>query len=428
MRTSPPLPETGRAAGTRSARTLPAAERPSASPHPSSAFLAILLAAALLPASCGEGPPADPASVAWDSAGVRIVELPPDNARPPERVLAVDPDWAPASGLEFGELVDIDLMSDGRIVLLDALEARVTILAPDGTVEASFGGPGEGPGEFEPRGLSPLTGLVAMDSTVIVPDLALQRLTEFSLAGEVLRTVPVPRPGGYAVDWRTHPSGGLAFRLSTVRADLILRVTDERVDTLHVFPAVDTPFNTLLAPTPIWDLTPRGDLVVGRSDRPAVELRGPGPDEVRWIARIPDAGGPLSEDARAYLEDLVVETQQELMGGARMGPEARAALLSQISFPARTPVFGQVRAAADGTVWLRRAREPRSMDREALRPGSAHGWGGALWEVLGEDGLLRERARLPDGFRPRRFRDSWIYGILIDDLGLQTVARVGIEP
>lgn len=388
-------------------------------------LLALAQAALLSLAGCADGPPPiDRQGIVQDSAGIRIVDLPPRDAGPAERLLELDAAWGPEPGLEIGELADVAVAPDGRVILLDALAARVLVLAPDGALETSFGRPGSGPGELEPQGLGPLGRLVPTDTSVFVPDLAQQRLTEFSLDGRVLRTLAFPPPGGYAIDWRRHPRDGLALRLSTVRGDLVLRMTDGGVDTLHVFPAVDTPFNTLLAPTPIWDLTAAGEIVAGRSDRPAVELRRPGSDEIRWIARVPNAGGPLAAEARAYLEDLVIATAEEEMGGARLDADGRAQLLGMVSFPARTPVFGQIRVAPDGTVWLRHAREPTSMDREALRPGSAHGWGGASWDVLDEDGTLRERVRFPDGFRPRTFHEGWVYGIAVDDLGLQTPRRV----
>ena len=111
-------------------------------------------------------------------------------------------------------------------------------------------------------------------------------------------------------------------------------------------------------------------------------------------------------------------------GGERLGAEGRAALLQQVVLPGDRPLIAQIRAAVTGEIWVRPAGEIREMDREALRVGTAAGWGGTDWEVLDADGLLLERVRLPDKFTPTSFTEDGIYGILTDDLGVQSPGRV----
>jgi|GEM_PF-5217122 len=43
---------------------------------------------------------------------------------------------------------------------------------------------------------------------------------------------------------------------------------------------------------------------------------------------------------------------------------------------------------------------------------------------LGLAGLLLERVRLPEKFTPTAFTEDGIYGILTDDLGVQSPGRV----
>jgi hypothetical protein len=67
------------------------------------------------------------------------------------------------------------------------------------------------------------------------------------------------------------------------------------------------------------------------------------------------------------------------------------------------------------------------MGLEALRIGSAAGYGGDRWDILNADGLLKAQVRLPTDFSPRQFGGSWLYGVLEDQGGNDTVARVRVE-
>jgi hypothetical protein len=115
-----------------------------------------------------------------------------------------------------------------------------------------------------------------LDSLVLVPDPAQGRVTEFSLSGGVRGARRIPMDGIFPVDWRSHPEGGIAFRALTMDGpDLLLHLhpREEGLDTLHRFDSHGQgPYNTLLPPTTLWDLTPEGALVSGRSDVPSVEI------------------------------------------------------------------------------------------------------------------------------------------------------------
>ncbi len=81
-----------------------------------------------------------------------------------------------------------------------------------------------------------------------------------------------------------------------------------------------------------------------------------------------------------------------------------------------------------GRTWVQSAAPITEMGPEALRVGSAAGFGGTEWRVLGRDGHLEEVVGLPRGFSPRRFRQDCMIGILEDDLGVQRPARVCVPP
>lgn len=359
--------------------------------------------------------------VVRDSAGVRLVDLPISRADGTMTELTIDLSWTPSAGLEIGDLLDIDIVSDSGVLLLDELAESVSFVSNSGRVLAVIGRGGEGPGEFNPQGLSQI---VATDSSVFVPDLFLQRLTEFDLDGEVLGSQTFPVSPVYAVDWRSYPGGGLAFRAFGQFGDQIIRLVGETADTILTVRISNDYANLLLAPVTLWDLTEEGNVLLARTDQAVVELRGAGTGETVWRAQWAHPAEELDETAVTRLEGLV---RDRIL---RDTPDISAELLAQnldlIQYPERAPSLARLMSAPGGDVWVRKARPVKDMGSEALRVGSAEAYGGPIWDVLSPEGLLEARVRLPDGFTPRRFYGDWIYGILADDLGIETAARIRI--
>lgn len=384
------------------------------------AAFAVLLALPL--AGCTGDEPEGASGTVRDSAGVRVIDLPAPATAAPRIELQVDPGWTPAPGHEFGSLVDVEPMEGGGVALLDAFDARVLVLDADGGIAARFGGEGSGPGEFAPRGLQ---RVVATGGSLVVPDLVQQRLSAFSPAGELLDTRPFPGGGGYALDWRAGPDGGLAYRLADPEGDRILVDHGTRLDTLWTFPAYRGEPNLLLPPVDLWDLQD-GWLLLGRSDSREVVLREVETGAVVWVARWPGGAPPFTESDRVALEEALVTSATRQMGVATMDSASRAALLRQVRFPAVRPVLSTVLLVPDGEIWLRPAAPVEDMGPEAMRVASAEGYGGAEWEVLGGDGLLRRRVRLPTGFTVRGFSVPWVYGILEDETGVARPARLEV--
>jgi len=381
----------------------------------------LIIAVLTLLTGCESPDQASSSGVARDSAGVRIVDLPLPSTDQPVVEWTTDSSWTPSAGLEFGDLSDIDLVPGQGILLLDELGVNVTVLSDAGDLLAVIGRAGEGPGEFDPQGLR---RFVATDSSVFVPDLFLQRLTEFTLDGEVLGIQTFPLSPVYAVDWRRHPGGGLAFRAFEQFGDEIIRWVGDAVDTILSTHISNDYNSTPLLPTALWDLTEEGDVLLGRSDRSAVELRRPGTGEVVWRAQWAIPATELADADVAHLQGLLRESI--LRDSPQISAELLAQSLAMIEYPTSAPVLAGIMAAPSGEVWVRWAKPVRAMDREALLIGSVDGYGGREWDVLDADGFLKTKVRLPEGFTPRSFLGEWIYGILADEMGVETAARVGI--
>jgi hypothetical protein len=374
----------------------------------------------------GCDPAMDPSTqgTVTDSAGVRIVEW-PDASSFPVRTLGLDDGWMTGVELEFGHLVDLVPVEGGGVAALDAMNIRLVVLGPDGTVRATMGRAGEGPGEFSPQGLG---RVVATDSSFLVPDLQLQRVTEFDLDGAVLATHPYGAglPGGepmFAVDWRRHPDGGLAFRVLEPEQDLILRMRPEGVDTLKALDMPPRAPNQLLEPTVVWDMGQDGRLVWGRSDRPRIETWRVGAFAPEWIGRRPGGSIPVTEEDERHLQELLL-LSDEARGGGALSSRDRDRILASVQMPTHRPVLAGVLVDGDGRTWVRQAREITGMGLEAMRVGHAAGFGGPEWEVLAPDGTLVEVVRFPDPFSPLHFGEACVYGIVEDDLGVERPGRV----
>jgi hypothetical protein len=378
--------------------------------------------------SCGEPSEWEWSGVVTDSAGVRVVEL----SQPvpgPSRSLEVDHGWSPGEGHEFGELTDLEVLEDGRVAALDAMNAQVVILDDDGVVSV-LGGPGDGPGEFSTRGL---VGVTRSDSSIIVPDLQLQRVNEFGLDGAFIgATSLADRDGGggplFALDWRSYPPGGTVFRQVTPEGDRIVRAHEGATEVLVSAELEGRAPNLLLPPTVLWDVDAEGRVVWGRSDQRSLRRMDPMTSEPLWIARWAEREEELTPDDEAHLTSLFLRSAEQQ--GLGTLPEAqRRQILNSVRFPPNRPVITAVHAGPDGTVWTQRARPVAELGMEAMRvTGAPRLLGGREWEVYHREGWLLELVTLPDGFLVRRFSGPCLYGILEDDLGLQRPARACVDP
>lgn len=332
-----------------------------------------------------------------------------------ERIVRLDDAWMIGEDVDIGSVADIAITGDGRIAVLDGLNTELLVFDMDGVLKERFGGSGEGPGEFSPRGL---LNVVATDSSFLVPDLQLQRLNEFVASRGFVRATAFAELMGspaplYPVEWRTSPMGGVTFRAVSPNGDHLLRVTSAGHDTLHTFTVPPARPNTLLSPTPIWVEDQQGRVLVGRSDRVDLQLMDSGGSEVLWAVQ--GAGTlevPLTASDRRHLEDLVARSA-----------ESRGVAPVSVEIPEVAPVLSGILVDSVGQFWLQRARTVATMDMAALRVGEASGFGGDRWNVLSPRGEHVEVVRILGRFQPMEFAGSCIYGVGEDSQGRPMVRR-----
>jgi DNA-binding beta-propeller fold protein YncE len=91
----------------------------------------------------------------------------------------------------FDGATAVALDPNGRIYVADARRSAVVMLAPDGTVKQTFGGPGTRPGQFDaPADVDPTNGL-----TLWIADTGNGRLQHLSQDGQFLEALPVGEAG-----------------------------------------------------------------------------------------------------------------------------------------------------------------------------------------------------------------------------------------
>ena len=110
----------------------------------------------------------------------------------------------PAAGLSDTSFADARALAAdpaGRLYVVDAYAATVTVLGPGGVTLETLGGPGAGDyAFFEPMDVDPTNGL-----TVYVADAGNGRVQQFSARGQLVESLRIPRRAGRS-DPETPPS------------------------------------------------------------------------------------------------------------------------------------------------------------------------------------------------------------------------------
>lgn len=151
--------------------------------------IAATAAAITLILACDPGSDPDPATLATDSAGVRIVYSDPANSGATctigEEPTVVIGDDENDENQWFSSVRDAARMSDGSIAAVDQATAEIRIYDSAGEHLRTMGRHGEGPGEFQ----DPYQMWVAAGDTIWVGDYSPWRYNLFAPDGEFARQV-----------------------------------------------------------------------------------------------------------------------------------------------------------------------------------------------------------------------------------------------
>ena len=345
------------------------------------------------------------------------------------------------------DLVPIDWMgvgSTGRIALIQRQDAKVRFFDGEGKPIGEFGRNGEGPGEFR----RPLRGGWIGDtlwiddtqldrSTLISPDLRLVRIVANAPAlrptqGDTAR-VPEFGPG---TPHAIYPGDTMLVaaspRRDDPRADLfdgspLLRVSAEGAIThvVVVRPVDDggsfavgfsdgraggfpVPFHQ----GPRWSVSPDGDRIG------LLTVSFPTPEVGAFRIVVVDAHGREIFD-RSYqtstlsIPESVIDSVLSARVANASNTEMRSAILTDLGdrIPKTYSPVDDILLGRDGRIWV------------SLRPDAD----GNSWLVLGPDGEPSMRVTVPANTRLEVADDRYVWGLEVDELGVESVVRYRLE-
>lgn len=360
-----------------------------------------------------------------DSAGVVIVE----NARPaPESRLGWRIGAAPAVSIgadegDPGEMLfgvrDATRLGDGRIVVANSGTSEPRVFAADGTYLETWGGRGEGPGEFSrytPEAVSRWRG-----DSVAADNMFQRRLEIFDSRGNHGRTVTLA--DGYHSFLGVLPDGAMLVKPSPVLAGglfdsgepLVRRDEDfglldpggELRVSLGLHPGQEwyvstTPPATGAHPfgrstiATIW-----GDLVVvAPTDR--YELRAYESDGT--LVRIIRRDYELRSPTQAELDRVLVESFADLPEEIRVRFAATTEDMPLVEY---FPAFEALQSDPLGHLWVQDYRYP-GQDRN-------------VWTVFDSEGRVQGLVETPAGFDVFEIGEDYVLGRAMDEFDVEHV-------
>jgi hypothetical protein len=317
----------------------------------------------------------------------------------------------------LGSVQDLDVTTDGHMVVADREATHLKILRPNGTLLDTLGRQGQGPGEFQ----DPTIVDVAREDSVYVFDNQLNRLVVFSpppalerarsmvvtsdvghLSGiQVLgdRLVGEFTPGYTRKEglYRPSPNTWHVLDGTTVSRDSLLRMQRRRVA------ASFGDESAAIAYLPFGRVTrvvpgPDARLYHGFTD--SLQVQATALDgTTQAIASVPAAPVPVTEAERdSALTDLPFELRRLI------APE----------LPETKPAFTDLVVAPTGRLWVRRPTEGRDVDT-------------ASWWVLNPDAKTIHEIQLPTEVTLEVVQNGQAYGITKTEMGAPAVVRYRIE-
>ena len=316
-----------------------------------------------------------------DSADIRITEnpRPPEGSRLPWRI-------GPEPTVSIGELegeepymlheaINFSRLSDGRIVVADYASSEVRMFDASGSHLVSWGGEGEGPGEF------------------------------------LTLTHAAPWPGDSIVAWYTSGLGisvfdsdgnhGRSFVLQSGEEEL-WRHPRERGSRQLRFPAYGRELVTGQ-----W-----GDLVVA-SHTTRYEIRAFRRDGAlaRIVRREHVPRAPTQEDREAYIEEQLARATSRVPAGIleMEAMEIWRKSLGSTPLAEAFPAFSTILSDTAGNLWVREYDFPRE-ERPA-----------PLWTVFDPEGWVLGFIETPNGLRIGQIGEDYILGHYRDELDIEYV-------
>ena len=381
--------------------------------------VALLLLSGIV--ACSDGDSGTPLVVQRDSAGVEIVEA----MRPlwgDSSLWHIDPDpvvdlTLTGSGPEheFYRVGSMKQRPDGSLMLANRSSEEVRVFSAAGEFLGSFGGSGEGPGEFGNLSVIENAGdtLLALDTggrvTVVAPDLAVVRT--FAIAPLTLDLYYLDT-GAILLEPRSlmlPPAGGGAGRIRPPVPLVLFDLEGARIDSVGEMRGAELYLHAregFSGYVPIHfgktsHVTTFGQrILLGSNDMMQLEELDMSGNLLR-ILRIPDYPLDLSDAQIAAERDFI-------LGRGRPGSTSplRQALEAAPASDTR-PAFTDILVDPSGAVWLQLHRGESEQDLPQE------------WLVLDADGTWLGNVGIPDRFTVTDITMDAVLGVWEDELDVE---------
>ena len=333
----------------------------------------------------------------------------------------------------FSSLVSVAMDNSGAVYACDYAANNIKKFNADGEFLKIIGKEGQGPGEFG----SPLRIDIIRDR-LLVWDSMNMRMSLLSLDGEYLKSVIWDRTQqGWPYDIKSFPDGRIGFegRISFRRGksrpeEWIIHLFSYDMEHLREVYRRDVRSRKNIMnpelqrqqsiPVPFfagvhWDVSPKGKIVIGYSDRYEVEIHDPVKGKISSFSREYEPVEVTKEDREKYFAGMIFSTS---VGGTVTRKQgAPDYFVKNTDFPKYKPAFNGIICDSEGNIWVHTYHEDRNEE-------------GRFFDAFDEAGRFLSRVRIEgEGSYPfgAKIKERSFCVLEADEDGYQKIVKYSIS-
>lgn len=372
-----------------------------------------LLFASLLQSCGGGGPESGPLIATRDTLGDTVVVRVASGSLW-ERPLRLREDLRIGSLYEegpqsFGSIVDVAVGSDGELLVFDRQVPALRRFSSSGEFLGNIGRDGQGPGEYSAR---PTGLMVDRDGRVILSDPSNARISAYSGDGRFLASLG--HVSGYRSLFGRMIAGDDSGRIyvpvvmvgsgpgmpTPVPWPIGIEVRDSDGTVTDTFP----PASIDGGRAGVVGIHPDGSMVVVGANRTVFEIRSFGKGVVR--VELPYQRVPYTETERARL-------------GIALQPVAAADGTDEVALPEAKRAYIDIFFDPSGRIWLRRPIEPASAGDPTVIPRFQP----SVLDAFQRNGTYLGVVKLPARTRPVAVTETHLYVVQLGEYDEEYVVR-----